>query len=484
MPDSMDCCPSVSVESASFSSPCISSACWSPCETSVCSPSSSSSYDSGIVRASSSSSLDFSTHNLYGSAVENTARATNMDSRKSASDLVAEGAFVQSNKAPRLDQNVSIPGEQPKIVVTKDASVTPDYIVRKDGNIEVVGNPDAGDKPHSLYRVQVEEGADAKTTEALVSYLNDRIHQKDASAGISLAADPGLVSDEVASRFNKQADSSPDQKQNENPDEQTPPADDSSPNCPGGGGGGGGGCDNSPSPQDDTTPEDSTPPSDQTPDAPPQPDAPQVLGPMDGVLEAARLNNWDNNTNGSLGAYEINAGHWFSSWLDADMMEELGHPPDYRKLGKILAKHKNDPKFKAAMNARLGNMREQGDNAGADKIGGLFDRLGDEKDPTFAENFGIFLNSQRSQAEGGRNATGEEMQTFFDKDLQKAIASSRMADVAHDVGVKIKDLAPDQQSKIALAGALGHPPSEKELQDYNKYLQVVASKVKPNKPGA
>lgn len=459
------CAPSVCAEGS-----CFTSECWAP---SCCSTVS----DVAPLRASST--LDISTASLYGSSVVSEApRAAAIDSHKSTSDLVKEGIFVQSNLAPRLDQSERNPGDQPKIIVSKDGSVTPDYIVKKDGQVEVVGNPDAGDKAHGVYRVQVEEGADPKNTDALVKYLNDRIHAKEPSAEVALAADAGLVSDETSKLFkNRPSEDKPndDNKDNpDNPDDNPSPDDnDNSPCNPGGGD-----CPG-PSPSDDDSPSPQDNPQDNPPDA--KPDAPPAVSqtPLDNLLDAARLNNWDNNTLGSLGAYEINAPGWFSSWLDDDMMEELGHPPDFKKLGKVLAKHKNDPKFKNAMSARLNNMREQGDSAGADKIASLFNKLGDEKEGAFAENFGIFLNSQRA---GGRNATGEEMSNFFDKDLQKAIASSRMADIAHDAGVKVKDLAPEQAAKMALAGALGHIPSEKEMSDYNKYLQLVSSKYKPIKP--
>jgi hypothetical protein len=469
MPDGADFSsgPSMSFESpCSFSSECWSPACFSPVSSSF-------SDVSSVSRVSST--LDFNTTSLYGSSI-----SAGLDSHKSSADLVREGTFVQSNLTPRYDQGDRQAAEQPKIIVSNEATITPDYIVRQDGKVEVVGNPESGDKAHSVYRVQVEPGADQKTTDALVSYLNDRIHQKEPGAQVSLLAGDGLVSEDLARKFNVSPDKpdTPPQDQ-DNP----PPEDDNTPDDPDGGGN----C-----PNNDNTPDDSpdTPPDnnpdnnpdanpDQTPDTPPQPDVPQTpAGPFDNLLEAASLNSWDNNTNGSLGAYEIDAGNWFSSWLDDDMIEELGHPPDYKKLGKVLAKHKNDPKFKANMAARLGNMREQGDNKGADKIEGVFNRLSDEKESTFAENFGIFLNSQKP---GGRNATGEEMNQFFDKDMQKAIASSRIADVAHDAHVKVKDLPPDQAAKIALAGALGHIPSDKEQADYNKYLQSIQSRFKPNK---
>lgn len=458
------CSPSVCVESS-----CFTGECWTP---SCCTPVS----DVSPMRVSSS--LDMNTSSLYSSsAAVEAPRAAALDSNKSTSDLVKEGAMVQSNLAPRLDQTERNPADQPKVIVSKDGSVTPDYIVRKDGQVEVVGNPDAGDKAHSVYRVQVEEGADPKNTDALVKYLNDRIHAKEPSADVSLSAEAGLVSEETSRLFkNRPADENkPEDKPNDNPDnpDDNPPPDDDSPSNPGGGDCPGPG----PSPDDSPSPEDN--PQDNPPDS--QPDAPPAapLAPLDSLLDAARLNNWDNNTLGSLGAYEINAAGWFSSWLDDDMMAELGNPPDFKKLGKVLAKHKNDPKFKNAMSARLNNMREQGDSKGADKIESLFNKLGDEKDGAFAENFGVFLNSQKP---GGRNATGEEMTNFFDKDLQKAIASSRMSDIAHDAGVKIKDLAPEQAAKMSLAGALGHVPSEKEMADYTKYLQLVSSKYKPGKP--
>src|SRR5579883_3231934 len=155
MSDCMEfsCSPSVCVEG-----PCLAGECWAP---SCCST------VSDVAPMRVSSSLEMNTSSLYSSHVSAEApRAAALDSHKSSSDLVKDGTFKQSNLTPRLDQTERNPGEQPKIIVTKDSSVTPDFIVKKDGQVEVVGNPEAGDKAHSVYRVQVEEGADQKNTDA------------------------------------------------------------------------------------------------------------------------------------------------------------------------------------------------------------------------------------------------------------------------------------------------------------------------------
>ncbi len=419
----------------------------------------------GVSRVSSS--LDLNTGSLYGNSADTSAIKA---------PVQAEATMKPSNMTPRQDQGeVAKPGEPPKIIVSNDASVTPDFIVKKDGNVEVVGDPFSGDKPHSVYRVQVEAGADQKQTDALVSQINDRIKQKDGRAETTLYATPGLVSDDLRKAFERTPSPLPQENETnpqENPQDQPPvPEDGDSPSNPGGGGCPGGDCPG-PSPSDDSTP----PPSDET--APPQetlPDTPAVITtPMDNLIDAARLNTWENGTNNALGAYEMNMGGWYTSWLTPEMLEELGNPPDYRKLGKILAKHKNNPKFQKNMEARMNNMREQGDNISADKISAEFNKL--STDSMYAENFGIFLNGQQS----GRNATGEEMQNFFNKDMQKAVASSRIADVAHEAGVKIKDLPAQKQITMALAGALGHVPNQEEMKNYEKYLQVVGERYKPS----
>lgn len=440
---------------------CFTSECW-PCGPSSSGFSSCCDYST----SSRSSSLDMSTGSLYASSASaaDTFRSS-YDTNKSVADHVREGSFIQSNRTPRLDQNDRVAGEPAKIVVTNDASVTPDFVVRQDGKVEVVGNPDAG---NGTYRVQVEPGADQKVTDSLVGYLNDRIKAKEPNMQVSLLADPGLVSEEVSRRFTPPA---PKPEDESSPDENPPPEDDS-PSNPGGGG-----CPSSPdSPSDYPDEQPTDTPTDQPTDTT-VPPVPQ--GPMDAILDAARLNNWDNNTLGALGAYEVDMTNWFSSWLDDEMLAELGKPPDFRKLAKVMAKHKG--KMQAKMAERLGNMREQGDTQGADKIESMFSKLMDEKNTSFHENFGIFLNSQLP---GGRNATGEEMNTFMDKDMQKAIASSRMADIAHEQKVRLKDLPPDQAAKMALAGALGHMPSPEELNKYNQFVQSVQTRYKPgtNKP--
>lgn len=455
-----DCCDFSSAPSTVCSEgACFTSECW------PCGPSSfSSCCDSSV--SYSSSSLDMSTGSLYSSSqATESFRASSFDTGKSAQDLVRDGSFIQSNRTPRLDQNDRVAGEPAKIMVTNDASVTPDYVVRQDGKVEVIGNPDAGNK--GTYRIQVEPGADQKVTDDLVNYLNDRIKSREPNLQVSLLADPGLVSEETARRFTPENNP----QNNEDTPEDTPPEDDYAPNDPGGGGDCPNCPDNSPSDYpDDSSPTDS--PEDQPVDNPLPPAQP--AGPMEPLLDAARLNNWDNNTHGALGAYELNMGNWFSSWLDEEMLAELGDPPDYRKLAKVMAKHK--AKMQAKMADRLGNMREQGDTQGADKLESMFNKLFDENDKTFHENFGIFMNSQLP---GGRNATGEEMNQFLDMDLQKAIASSRMADIAKEQNVKLKDLAPEQASVMALAGALGHMPSQEELNRYNQFVQAVRTRYKP-----
>lgn len=465
-----DCCieSSCASNSVCVEGPCLSTGCWSG-DSSFSNFSSS----SDLSISSGSSSIDFgNSGSLYASRSDS--GLTSSESSRSAT--ISDAAMVPSKQTARQDQGeLAKPGEPPKIIVSNDSSVTPDFIVKKDGKVEVVGDPFSGDKPHSVYRIQVEAGANQKDTDALVSQLNDRIRQKDASAQTTLFASPGLVSDDLRKAFEKSQpapsqDQAPNPEESPNPEENLPPADDSdSPSNPGGG------CPGGDCPSNPGTPPDDTPVPDEVPsEVPPQPDAlAPVVTPMDNLIDAARLNEWENGANNSLGAYEANMTNWYSSWLTDEMLAELGNPPDFKKLGKVLAKHKNNPKFQEKMNARLGNMREQGDNAGADKISGTFDKIG--SDPLYAENFGIFLNGQQS----GRNATGEEMQKFFDKDMQKAVASSRIADVAHEAGVKVKDLPAQKQITLALAGALGHIPNQSEMAQYSKYLEVVGQRFRP-----
>ena len=458
------CAPSVCFDGGGVSS----AGCWSPGESSSFCNSTGYSSDCSVGTAASSGSLDFSTATIYGNSGDSRAIGTAGDS-----------SFAKSAMSPRQDQaELAKPGESPKIIVSNDSSVTPDYIVKKDGQVEQVGDPTSGDKPHSVYRIQVEPGADQKATDALVSRINDSIRQKDSTAQATLYATPGLVSDDLRKAFEAKAPSPADDV-NPNPEtppeDSAPPSDDESPSNPGGGDCPS--CPNSPnSPSDDSSPSDT--PSEVPPETLPS-DLPAnvVASPMDNLIDAARLNTWENGTNNALGAYEVNMGNWYSSWLTPEMLEELGNPPDYRKLGKILAKAKANPKFQQGMQERLGNMKEQGDTAGADKIDAMFTKL--STDSMYAENFGIFMNGQQS----GRNATGEEMQNFFDKDMQKAVASSRVSDVAHEAGVKVKDLPAQKAITMALAGALGHVPTEKEMTEYNKYLQVVGSRFKPAQPG-
>lgn len=395
-----------------------------------------------------------------------------------ATDSLLTQTFKQTDATPPVHTELE-QGQQPKISVTSDTNKPADFKVKADGTVEVAGKPFDGQKPLSEYKIAVEQGADQKMTEQVVKHIADQISQKAPDAKPVLDAEPGLVSEELRQRYQKSDTTDGEQKDDfdDLPDDKG--------GIDGGGGGGcdGGGCDGGGGGGGDDTNLDVDDGKDRNHDEGLDRDQQEgdrnraVVSATEALRNALATNldsagkpNYENATAKSLGAYSMNFNGFVTSWLTDEMLEELGHPPDWSKLGKILKKHANDPKFKQKMGEKMDALKSNGEESSAKTLEGMVDRLAN--DEQFAKGFGEFMQGQ----EQGRNATPDEMKNFFGKDVQDAAITSQMADVATQMGVKLKDLNEQQASDVALGMLVGHKVSDaekKQLLEQKMYADYV-----------
>ena len=447
-----NCVEFAPVAACSFeSSPALSVQCWAPTESVVCSTPTVST--DNVAAAAATPRLE-----LYAGDNNAAKATTSIDSSKTVAQMVQDGSMVKSDKPAVLEQKPVAEGEQPRITVSKDSGQPADFIVRKDGKVEVVGDPESGSKPHADYRIKVEDGADAKVTDELVSYLNNKIRESDSKFQPTLQADEGLVSDAVKNMFAKPEDKVPDELPEELDPDRSPP----SPDCGPGPG---------PGPNTDVDPNDQIEPDKGDGNLDPEKSRP-TKAPVEVLRESIKTSTYDNGKANELGAYNCNYLGWVGSFLTDEMLAELGTPPDMKKLGKVLAKYKNDPKFQAKMAEHTQNLKDQGDTGSAEKIEGMFNRL--SSDEKYAADFGNFLEGQKA----GTPATKEELAQFFDPKMQDAVASSKMADAAKEMGVNLKNMNEQQAGEVALAILLGHKPTDTEKQTYGNYVSTITDNFK------
>ena len=108
------------------------------------------------------------TSSLYGAETK-----ASFDTSKSVQQQISDGKFKQSDKVPPEHTELK-KDEQPRVSITNDTGKPADFTVKKDGSVEVHGNPEST-KPFSEYKIAVEAGANQKVTDALASYLRDRL---------------------------------------------------------------------------------------------------------------------------------------------------------------------------------------------------------------------------------------------------------------------------------------------------------------------
>jgi hypothetical protein len=441
-----------------FAAPCCTDgSCFADFSTSVFSPAAPSFGGDALLssRSAMPESLSLNTSSLYGAEART---ASPLDAGKSVHQQVSEGNFRQSDKAAPEHRELN-KGDQPKITVTSDTSRPADFTVKSDGTVEVHGNPEDGGKLLSEYKIAVEPGAGEKATDALVTYLSDRLSAAGENIKPVLDAQPGLVSDEVRQSFN--VDDKTDSEEDLENDNRN---NNGGGGCNNGGGGrNNGGRDNGGDDLPDENKDDSRDDNkDSNRDGNNKTEQVSNLDAMRNALvaasDAAGNPNWDNATAGSLGAYSMNAVSWFSSFLTSEMLEELEEIDpktgkkvvNFKKLGQVMNKHKKDPRFQAQLQERTDALKAQGDEGSASTLNSLADRLG--SDSKYAEGFGSFLQNQSEN----KNATPEELKNFFNKDIQQSAISSQMADAAGKLNIKVRDMNEKQAGDLALAMTLGN----------------------------
>ncbi|HEY9870861.1 MAG TPA: hypothetical protein V6D08_16975 [Candidatus Obscuribacterales bacterium] len=177
-----------------------------------------------------------------------------------------------------------------------------------------------------------------------------------------------------------------------------------------------------------------------------------------------------------VGRYGLNeglVGGWLAEFLPPELLELLGNPPDWSKLGKILKEHPELRKgfqkgMKEALNKRAEQLKKQpGMEESAKNLNEFADKFNDEN---FAQNFGDFVSKL-----GGHNGKidSEDAKRFMPKELQEFIAKDRTEEFAREVmrqrGVENPDpdnLTPQDAGKVALAWFLGRVP-EKDSPDWS-----------------
>lgn len=360
-----------------------------------------------------------------------------------------DGKMVQSPSDQVPYQGFVAPGEKPEIIVSKNLDIPADYRVKADGTIEVSGNPEYGPNPHRTYRIAVEPGADQRITDNLVQYLSSHIQQKDASMRPSLTADEGLVSSTIRNQY-----APPVQPESPIPPDETQPTDDYDP----------GDC--SPGPgSPDCSPEDDYSPEDEPPPAPVE----QMSG-GERLREATKVNSYENGTANALGAYETNYYGWFSSFLDDEMLAELGNPPDMKKLARVLANAKHKGKFMQKAGAAVNGLKDEGATLSAERMEAFFNKL--TTNETFAAGFGEFMDRQQK----GQNASGDDLRQYFDSAMQDTVASSQLVEAARTVGVRLSQMTDAQAGEVALAVRTGHKPTPEELTQNANFVNTIGER--------
>lgn len=376
-----------------------------------------------------------------------------LDQSKSVEDLVADGSFKKSKDAvanPQFADKLK-DGQAPEIAVqfTGEKDVKPDFLVRKDGSIEVLNDPEK--HPHKKVVVQVERdpgtvsdptSEQQKSVDKLVDYLGTRVTQKhpETKGKVVISDDQQLVSDEVEKKFGSgplvqdSRRAIPENVQN---------ISDSMNRLRGSNGG------SMSVPRGDV---DSEIPQRTVPRAQDESNAIVAIKDLIAAITGSdRQHPYESvraQSDGSfrVGRYSFNSdligGFFLDLLLDCDDPEAvaaLGKPPDPKKLGKALKDH---PKLKKHLQTKLTAMEKQGklpqgfaEKFDAEKVAGLLEKMQGANGPV----------------------TGADLNSSLPKEMQELIAQDRIQKFGGALG--------QDPGKIALAMQLGHIPNQQELTD-------------------
>lgn len=403
------------------------------------------------------------------------------DKAKSVEDLIKEGKFKKPDGSDETRKDEPLEKDKaPKIKVVyedhdnnKDAP-KPDFIVNKDGSVQCVHNPE-GPPPDKEIVVQVardkaETGRPTPeqqaATDGLVGYLGERIQDKYGNLLKEVTGPDGkpvkqvdiedlqnLVTDAVEHKLGANL-----------PKEDLVPPDvrdisDQVDRVRGSNGG------------SHTFPRDGV---DRTfpPREVPQPvDEPNPVAAMKDMT--ASLFNADKThpyetvrtrSDGSYacGRYGINQG-LMGSWLAELLGIDLGDPPDYSKLAKLL---KENPELAKELGDKMQQLAKDG------KVPGAFADKFQDKD--FAANFAGFVD----KLGGGKGEiSANDVKNFLPKELQETVATDRIQSFEKKMGIDPNHVSDKDAGKVALSMFLGRVPDSNDMQNpqYQKYMDAAGN---------
>jgi hypothetical protein len=359
------------------------------------------------------------------------------------------------------------PGETPKISVVyqnQDTNVNPpppqpDFVVKKDGSIQVLHNPETNPDANIVVQVERDPGQTGDPTpeqkeslNGLVPYLADRVANSPAYQAVSpdgkvaIEDKQNLVDDKVEAAIENNASKPPIPDASTPVPDVPPAAGDASGRMNRVGGSGGGHDSFSPSGDGAMSSRDGQAPA---PDVtPPVQAVEDTISALAGVKDKAHpYDNVAQRSDGSygVGRYSMNQFN-IGSWLGDMFGVDLGDPPDPAKLAALLADLKAHPeKMKAAMNKMAQDGKVSKDFAG-------------KFDPA---KFSDFLG----KLDGKHGAmTAKDVHDNLPKDLQESIAKDRIEHYAKGMGIDTsKDLGDKDAGKLALAMFLGRTPNQTDL---------------------
>lgn len=461
--------------------------------------------------------IDFSRTELQLKGIDHKG-APKFDSHKSVSEHIKSGTFAKETDRPAL--SVSKPlevGKAPTIAVVYEEkgsknqdSEKPNYIVKKDGTVSVVENPEG--PPHAgRVVIQVERDAkqvgapnvaQQKSIDALVDYQGDRIKQsfghalKEVPTGygtgkqVEIEDPQNLVSDNVEQKFGNKlppdvsklaaTEISADVKQTS----------DSINRVQGSGGG------------HITIPRESAPgrrAGDSTPAGvdqmiPPRsvPQAPRESDQIAAAKDAAaslfnpeRSHPYqtikENSDGYRVGRYGLNQG--FTMIGLAELMGvDLGNPPDFSKLQKFLKEHpgalsKAIERYADKLNQDADKAHLSGDDLVRQSAKTLTTFSKSLQNPEFCAQWTQFLSDMKR---GGQPITQDRLDKFMPKELQELIAEKGITHQAKLLGENPDKLSDQGAGKIALSMLLGRTPNEADVKNsqYADYARTASNMFK------
>jgi hypothetical protein len=403
--------------------------------------------------------------------------ATSIDdlAKRTGNDAIFVNKTSDANDRAQASESLK-PGEIPKISVVYENQTPnadppppkPDFIVKKDGTIEMLHNPETNAAANIVVQVERDPGQTGDPTPeqkeslaGLVPYLADRVANSpayqavDPDGKVAIEDKQNLVDDKIEAAIENNVSKPPIPDVNQPPAPDVPPEAGSASSRMNRVGGSGGGHDSFSSNGDGaiSSRDGQAPARDITP---PVQAVEDTISALAGVKDKAHP--YDNVATRSDGSYGVgrysmnmfNIGPWLADLLGVD----LGDPPDPAKLAAFLADLKAHPeKMKGAMNKLAQEGKVSKDFASKFDAGKFADFLGK-------------LDGKHGPI------TAQDVHNNLPKDLQETIAKDRIEHYAKGMGIDTsKDLGEKDAGKLALAMFLGRTPSQSDLSNpsYQKY---------------